>query len=63
MIFNATPRPSFQTTVRVLDLLQKYGLLDDTGHMRDCGYSEELPNCKCSSLGFEIQQVIANSTS
>lgn len=33
---------------------------DPTGHLPNCGYSDESPNCGCSAMGKRLHQAIVD---
>lgn len=41
--------------IAVLKVLEKYDLVDNTGHINNCGY----PDCECAKLGEDIYQAIS----
>jgi hypothetical protein len=52
------PDVSLTRTIAVLDVLVKYNLIDETGHMYNCGYTETNPTCTCQQLGVDIREAI-----
>lgn len=33
---------------------------DPSGHLPNCGYSDESPNCECSAMGYRVMQAIVD---
>ena len=45
---------------KVLKVLEKYDLVDDTGHMYNCGYTPANPKCDCAALGNDLSEAISS---